>query len=131
MEQGQFLHYNSYIKGKKRIKGEDKAHIIIFIPTGNPNVKEAVDKAIESMPGCVALLDGVIDYKWFYIPYIYGQSAYIVEGTPLIDPSGSRASADMPEQYIVTRLDEEGNIMSTRAVDQAEFEEIKSDILVN
>ena len=34
-------------------------HWIIFIPTGTVNIKEALDKAIESTPG-VALLDGVI-----------------------------------------------------------------------
>ncbi|MGZ6519130.1 MAG: hypothetical protein ACXVED_16195, partial [Bacteroidia bacterium] len=69
-----------------RIKGEDKKSIVIFIPTGVPNVKEAMDNAIESTPGAVALVDGVVtEYKW-YIPYIYGEFGYEVEGTPLLDP---------------------------------------------
>lgn len=73
-------------RGTQRVVGEDKAHIIVFIPTGQPNAKEALDKAIESTPGAVALLDGVITHKFWWIPYIYGQSSIEVEGTPLIDP---------------------------------------------
>jgi hypothetical protein len=73
-------------RGPQRVVGEDTTHIIIFIPTGQPNAKEALDRAIESTPGAVALLDGVIYNKSWYIPYIYGQSTIQVEGTPLIDP---------------------------------------------
>ena len=69
-----------------RVKGEDRKSIVIFIPTGVPNVKEALDKAIESTPGAVGLVDGVITHYSWYIPYIYGESWYEVDGTPLIDP---------------------------------------------
>ncbi|WP_278386434.1 hypothetical protein [Stutzerimonas kunmingensis] len=82
-------------RGEKRVMGEDKSHIIVFIPTGQPNAKEALDRAIESTPGAVALLDGVITHKFWWIPYIYGQTSIEVEGTPLIDPRlkpGYRAS---------------------------------------
>ena len=57
----------SFVKGNTRVKGVDMVHIIIFIPTGAINIKEAVDKAIESTPGCVALLDGVIYTKFFFM----------------------------------------------------------------
>lgn len=73
-------------RGAERVTGEDKFHIIVFIPTGQPSAKEALDKAIESTPGAVALLDGVITHKSWWVPYIYGQSSIEVEGTPLIDP---------------------------------------------
>lgn len=72
-------------RGKDRISGKDSKHIVIFIPIGTPNAKQAVDNAIESTPGAVALVDGVLTAHWWYIPYIYGQQSYIVEGTPLID----------------------------------------------
>ena len=75
-----------FVRGPGRVEGVDKKHIIIFIPTGVPNAKEATDRAIESMPGCVALLDGVLEYQWFYFPYVYGYNLYRVKGTPLIDP---------------------------------------------
>lgn len=73
-------------RGAKRVIGKDTSHVIVFFPVGNPNAKEALDRAIESQPGAVALLDGVVTTNWWYIPYIYGQSSVIVEGTPLIDP---------------------------------------------
>lgn len=69
-----------------RVKGEDRKMIIIFIPTGIPNAKEAMDNAIESVPGAVGLLDGVITQHSWYIPYIYGESWVEVEGTPLVGP---------------------------------------------
>lgn len=75
-----------FVRGKQRVTGEDKARIIVFIPTGRPDAKEALDRAIESTPGAVALLDGVISTKWWYIPYVYGEQTILVEGTPLIDP---------------------------------------------
>lgn len=74
-----------YKKLNKRVKGEDKKKIIVFIPTGVPSAKEAVDKAIESEPNGVALVDGVLSHKWFYIPYIYGESSYLVEGSILVE----------------------------------------------
>jgi hypothetical protein len=73
-------------RGTTRVKGEDKKSIIIIIPTGEPNAKEAIDRAIQQQPGAIALLDGVIYKHGWYIPYIYGQFSFEVEGTPLIDP---------------------------------------------
>jgi hypothetical protein len=69
-----------------RVTGEDRKSIIIFIPTGIPDAKEAMDNAIESVPGAIGLVDGVVTQHSWYIPYIYGESWIEVEGTPLIDP---------------------------------------------
>jgi hypothetical protein len=76
-----------YQRQPTRVTGADTKHIIIFIPTGFPDVKEAIDRAIESAPGGIALVDGVIRHKWWYIPYIYGQESYVAEGTVLVDPN--------------------------------------------
>lgn len=72
------------------MKGEDRKRIIVVFPTGEPNAKQAMDKAIESVPGAVALVDGVITKCGWYIPYIYGEAWFEVEGTPLIDPAIKR-----------------------------------------
>ncbi|MCK9397661.1 MAG: hypothetical protein M0Q44_18985 [Methylobacter sp.] len=69
-----------------RVKGEDRKQVFIIFPTGFPSAKEAMDKAIESVPGAVALLDGVVTTHSWYFPGIYGQNWIEVEGTPLIDP---------------------------------------------
>jgi hypothetical protein len=77
----------TFNRSSARVEGKDTAHIIVFIPTGIPNMKEAIDRAIESKSGGVALVDGVVYSKFWWIPYIYGQTSYVVEGTPLIDPA--------------------------------------------
>jgi hypothetical protein len=70
-------------KSPNRVTGEDAKEIIFVIPTGVPSVKEAIDRAIESEPGSVALSDATIKYSSFYIPYIFGRNAFTVEGTPV------------------------------------------------
>lgn len=112
-------------RGASRVEGEDSAAIIIFIPTGVPNIKTAIDKAIESVPGAVALLDGVLSEKSFYF-LLFGQYGYIVEGTPLIDPK--LVAGKLPSNHIVSRLDKKGNVVETQYVTKAEFEKIKKQI---
>lgn len=72
-------------RSNNRVTGEDLRHIIFLFPTGFPNMKQAIDNAIQSEDGAVALLDGVVNYNIWWIPYIYGRVYYQVEGTPLID----------------------------------------------
>ncbi len=79
-----------------RVKGEDTSHVIMIFPTGIPNMKEAIDRAIESKPGGVALVDGVVYSRAWYVPCIYGQNSYVIEGTPLIDPSLIEGSMRKP-----------------------------------
>ncbi len=79
-----------FVRGRMRVEGDDTKHIVFIVPTGVPSVKEAVDRAIEKVPDCVALVDVVVySYGWC-IPFIYGQSANIVEGLPLIDKGSSK-----------------------------------------
>lgn len=71
-------------RGETRVMGEDFAFIFLFIPFGLPNMKQATDMAIESTPGAIGLLDGVVEAEGFW--FIMGYSKYKVRGTPLIDP---------------------------------------------
>lgn len=81
-------HPVEFKKGTTRVKGKDTAHWVLFIPFGTPNLKEAIDRAIESTPGCIGLVDGVVKSNaWWAI--LYGQSKYIVEGTPLFEASAT------------------------------------------
>lgn len=69
-------------KGDKRVTGKDVAHMVLYIPIGMPNMKDAIDRAIESAPGAIGLVDGVVKQSsWWAL--LYGQNKYIVEGTPL------------------------------------------------
>ena len=62
-----------------------KKHVIIFFPTGIPDMKEAIDNAIEKNgPNCVGLANATLERKWFYIPFIYGQESFVAEGDPIM-----------------------------------------------
>lgn len=118
----------SFERGKSRVEGKDMVHWIIFIPTGTVNIKEALDKAIESTPGCVALLDGVIYTKYWWIPFIYGQQSATIEGTPLIDPSLAYNSDEIPT-YGKIELDKNGEIKSVENISSTEYLALKDKIV--
>ncbi len=84
------------IPGKRgpRVTGEDVDPIIIFIPAGQPNVKTAVDNALEKGNGDV-LLDAVIYNKFWWIPYVYGEAGFVVEGTVLDTRQASKQSQNV------------------------------------
>lgn len=110
----------SFVKGKSRVTGEDLAHWVIVIPTSEVNIKEALDRAIESTPGCVALLDGVIYEKFWYFPYVYGQQVVIVEGTPLIDPSLTVIEKAYPT-YGMIELTTDGELAQMKEITKEQF----------
>lgn len=76
---------SDFKRATKRVAGEDQTFVIVIIPTGVPHVKEAVDQALQSVPGGIALVDGVVKRRNWWL--IFGESTIIVEGTPLIDPA--------------------------------------------
>jgi len=117
----------NFKRGQDRVEGKDVTHIIIFIPTGVPNAKEALDRAIESVPGAIALVDGVITAHSWYIPYIYGRSWYVVEGTPLINPK--IVSTKSIDKYMVSKLDKDGNVKEFKIVDKANYEQLRNKVI--
>lgn len=124
--------FSTYQRGKTRVEGIDKKPIIIIIPTGYPSGEEAIDNAIESVPGAVALLDGVLTYSYFYIPYIYGEYVFAVEGTPLIDPAlAAKSSLDAVEGYSVCLLDENGSVERVVKYTPEDYEALKTNLFHN
>ncbi|MBL7973754.1 MAG: hypothetical protein JNJ85_02505 [Candidatus Kapabacteria bacterium] len=118
----------TFIRGKSRVDGKDMMHLIIIIPTGTASIKEALDRAIESTPGCVALLDGVVYSKFWYIPYIYGQQSAVVEGTPLIDPSLGYNQSDIPT-YGKIEINKGNGKGVIEEISEQEFLALKSNIV--
>ena len=82
-------------KATVRVKGVDKSHLVLFFPLGTPNLKEAIDRAIEQYPGAIALADGVVKSKFIYF-LLYGQNSYIVEGTPLYPADMQQGTYNSP-----------------------------------
>ncbi len=65
-----------------RTEGQDGVIVILAIPFGVPNIKEATDRAIENAGSQYdALIDGVLSSC--YCAFIFGKSYVKVEGTPI------------------------------------------------
>ena len=110
-------------RGATRVEGSDKISIIVLIPIGAPNMEKAIDRALQTIPGAVALVDGVLYWKGWYIPYIYGESKYVVEGTPLID--SSIGATESESAYLVGTLDYNGAVEELRPVTKSEYDAVK------
>lgn len=81
-------------KAPSRVVGTDCIVVFLF-PFGIPNMKTAIDKAIEQAgPQYDALIDGVVYIDNYH--FIVGQQCYRVEGTP-INTQADRAMLT-PEQ---------------------------------
>jgi hypothetical protein len=91
------------------------------------NVKEAVDKAIEGVPGCVALADGVIYSKWWSIGFI-GQTGFLVEGTPVIDKS---LISSLKSKYIYAQYDVKTKLFDYKYLTKNEFCNLKNKLIEN
>jgi hypothetical protein len=64
---------------KRKVQGKDISHTIIFFPTKIPKLSEALNNAFEKSDTDL-MTDVNISRTWWYIPYIYGQEAWIVTG---------------------------------------------------
>ncbi|WP_440876972.1 hypothetical protein [Thalassotalea sp. PLHSN55] len=77
---------------EERLTGEDVKYGVLIIPAGIPNMKEAMDNAIEKKQGAVGLSDVVVNHSYWGIPFIYSQRSYTIEGNPIIEVSGEDKS---------------------------------------
>jgi len=110
---------HEFVRSSDRVEGRDIVHIIILFPTGTPSMFAAVDAALAQVPGAVALVDSAIRSFGWYIPWIYGQQGWIIEGSVLIDPL--LASVDMHSTtYLVLHVNESGDV-TKREVCEDEF----------
>ncbi len=111
-----------------RVKGSDKKILIFVIPTGVPNVKTAVDRAIESVPNCVALTDAVVYAEQFW--FVLGEFGFLIEGTPIVTPSktameDTRRRQTQPE---IVRVDMRANTVNQVAVGRSELDRLKAEL---
>lgn len=60
-------------------EGKDCAYTILFIPTGMPNIEDAVDDALQNYPEGNVLLNGVLYYEYISLPF-FSRYCYRIEG---------------------------------------------------
>lgn len=66
-------------KGRRATEDDCKPIVIIF-PIGRPDLKEAVDSALEEGQGNL-MVDLVVYSRWWYVPPIFGLRCMVAEGT--------------------------------------------------
>ena len=106
-------------------QGEDKTYIIIFIPTGVPNLKTAIDRAIEAVPGCYALSDARLTASSFYIPYVYGENSFSVKGTALVNHA---QAAHFPTRHLMVSYDKQQDRYIAKGVSKQEFDALAKNL---
>ena len=74
-----------YTETLSKAKGESRRPIVLLFPGGMINIEEAIDNAIESTPGAVALANVKIDYGYWFVPLICASMWYSVEGNPVYE----------------------------------------------
>ncbi len=115
----------NFEKYTRTTRGIDEIYWVVFLPLGIPHIEKAIDKAIDNTPGAIAITHGTVYSKtWWAI--FSGASSYVVEGTPLIDPSLSAAPIG---KYNYCQLDRKGEIVYSSVLSEEEFKRIKDKVL--
>ena len=83
---------NHRVDYNERVTGKDVKHTVLIFPTGRSNMKEAMDNAIEKAPAAVGLSNVTVKIIDWYIPLIYGQRYYEIEGNPIYEVKEEKAN---------------------------------------
>jgi len=109
----------------RRTSADDSYHVIVIIPTKKRiTVQDAVDRAIEHVPGGIALTDVVVRRKSFWL-LLYGKSRYIVEGVVLVDPRFAMTGETPGSKYLVV-YSPDGEGFIRKEVTEEEFKKFRS-----
>jgi hypothetical protein len=68
-----------YELSERRVTGEDMRSIIVVIPTGIPNMEDAIEDALNKGGGDY-MTDAALHNRSWYIPYIYGRMGFRITG---------------------------------------------------
>jgi len=69
------------LTSKGRYTGIDTTRIFFVVPTGHPNIEQAIEDAVQGRGK--ALKDAQVTYRFWYIPFIYGEESIEVDGEVL------------------------------------------------
>ena len=63
----------------RRIKGRSCVHVVTVVPIGMPKFGAAIEDALRQTGG-TTLLDVVVGYEVYDVPFVYGYACYVAEG---------------------------------------------------
>lgn len=61
------------------VEGEDSGYVVVIYPFGEPSLGEAMNQALRSAKSDV-MTNATLEYQFWYIPYIYGETHWVVKG---------------------------------------------------
>lgn len=73
-----------YFYNNKQVTGEDKKLLILGASVGTPDLKEAIDNALEQTNGAVALTNVKLRYKYWHL-ILFGFHGYEAVGNPVFE----------------------------------------------
>lgn len=73
------------------VTGEDIRPILLGRAEGVPDLETAVDRAIDSVDGGVALVDGWVEWRWWSV-FLWGEAGYRVRAAVLRETDGGRVT---------------------------------------
>ena len=128
-----FSRMAEYTRYNERVTGKDsRTVILLIIPTKfEITIQEAVDRAIEKIPGGVALADVVVRIRVVMIPPFITNQAYIVKGTVIVDPKLIKATATTTESKFALIHANDKNEFVRKDLTDEEYEKIQSRIYEN
>ncbi len=114
------------------VKGYDTVAYILIIPTGRLSIKDAIDDAINKVPGCVALANVKI-YQTAVPLILVNTVSYVVEGNPIIDKRILNAfqkvgKKDIPSKYIYSYYDEKKKDFVVKYLSKEEYTQLKKQL---
>jgi len=71
---------------RKLVEGEDRKFIFLFIPFGQPQIKEALNKALEKGQGDLMVDASLYHEGWWFL---VGETSIKIKGT-VVDTRGAR-----------------------------------------
>jgi len=100
---------NEFMISNEKVTGTHYVRMIVFVVTGadGPEIETTVEKALEKIPGAVALVDVDFKYSWVSAPF-YAHTKYIVTGKVLIDPARLNRSANPPSADVSYKFEYDG-----------------------
>ncbi|MCK9427964.1 MAG: hypothetical protein PHF36_09580 [Candidatus Cloacimonetes bacterium] len=78
---------SEYIVSDENVESSSNMYFSLGYLWGSSHLpKNSVDKALQKMPGAVAMVDATYDHKIFTIPILFTIEKYKIYGKALIDP---------------------------------------------
>ncbi|MDA8485871.1 hypothetical protein NNO07_22620 [Pseudomonas resinovorans] len=107
----------------RRVEGNDTIAVVL-IPLGEPNIKEAIDRAVERERCAVGLSNVVIDQEFFV--FLFGYVKLNVEGNLILD-RGLPGCGGMASQYYQPAPAQSQESVPSHSANEAQLERLNRD----